>query len=1284
MLVDGVLQPVTRVMTYNDAGQRLSETDPEGRRTTYDYYPGDDPDGDGVIVPGATDTAHDGYVKSVHLAAGTPDETTETIVYDPAGNPTSLTDARGSTTHFEFDAQNRLVRTTSPAPFLDQVVVHYDATGRLLTLDVENKDQAGNPVASNPWFTTNWSYDALGRLSTVTREIDETHTAATTFDYDLAGHVTQITKPEGNRETYEYDERGLLYRATLGAGASSASAFGFDYDANGNRSIVRDPLNHATTYAWDDFDRLSVVTNGLGVQTSLTYDDESNLVSTQAKDASAILLSETDYAFDNFDRVSSVTRAILDGSGAVTGNLVSSFVYDRTGNVIRETGGGGRQLTYDYDSLGRFLDARDSIGNRVTNAYDSGGNVIQQTFVDIDTQSGSPTTTTGPLAVYDEMNRLRSSIDVTGSQSTFGYDSRSNLASMHDPDGRTVAYVWDGLNRVRSTTQSSVSGGLSVAENALYDLNGRPTEFVDGLGNRTHFVYDEQDRVAGTTLGYQTGVDASYAYTYDADGNVKSVSFPSGRTTTYGYDILDRLITRAAGTLSETFGYDSRNRIASASARDGGTVTSSVTIAYDSLDQITSETQDGLPVLTAYDGDGYRTHLTYPGGLALTEEHAPNGELTGVRDGAGRSLLANDFRGLGRVTRESYGNLSKTLTTFDSIGRLDSRTHLTSGNATMKSAGYAYDRSGNQLLARRSENAGGGDVFHYDVLSRLTQEWHGASAVDLQNIIDAVSAGAPAPNPQVYSSSTSYTLDSAGNRTASVDAGGTHVYTPNPLNEYGVAAGAPQSYDPDGNLISDATFLYHYDALGRMSGVDRLSDGTPLATYRYDALGRRIGKQTATTNVRYVYDGARLIQERDSSGSVLAEYAYGRGLDDVFLMKRAGHEFYYHKDSLGSVSAVSGDGGTLAESYTYDAFGRVSAYDATGHAIAATGIGNPWMYAGRQYDEETGTYYNRFRPYAPAAGRFLARDPLGSTDGLNLYQYGGGNPTNWTDPWGLERIADLDNLRALSDLSKYDPGFRHRFLDAIQDGSSIEPLIAAQIPRAEKLRHEAEAEIAKIMDQIKQANPPHKSIDDFLPPLRDPRKEQRPTVGPVGSLHGPIKPPRRSDQQEPFDKLMDEIKDKMVDKLIKEPIRDTVIHAIPVVADDAVDVLLHAANPPGVPKALKSEGLINFLRRVKFKVIPAWDAARIIASIEKANAVMDVCSVILEMQGDGKPHFQVVRDQISDLLSEIQEFSSADRNLILGTYDSEELESYIFEGTNSREEWLRRLRHLPPQNPFAK
>jgi RHS repeat-associated protein len=57
-------------------------------------------------------------------------------------------------------------------------------------------------------------------------------------------------------------------------------------------------------------------------------------------------------------------------------------------------------------------------------------------------------------------------------------------------------------------------------------------------------------------------------------------------------------------------------------------------------------------------------------------------------------------------------------------------------------------------------------------------------------------------------------------------------------------------------------------------------------------------------------------------------------------------------------------------------------------------------FPGQWDDGETGLYYNRFRYYDPAVGRYISPDPVELLGGLNPYAYAL-NPNDWIDPYGL-------------------------------------------------------------------------------------------------------------------------------------------------------------------------------------------------------------------------------------------------------------------------------------------
>ena len=88
--------------------------------------------------------------------------------------------------------------------------------------------------------------------------------------------------------------------------------------------------------------------------------------------------------------------------------------------------------------------------------------------------------------------------------------------------------------------------------------------------------------------------------------------------------------------------------------------------------------------------------------------------------------------------------------------------------------------------------------------------------------------------------------------------------------------------------------------------------------------------------------------------------------------------------------------GDVVATYYYDSFGNI--LDRTGE------VSNSILYAGYQYDEETGLYYINARMYDPVTARFLQADTyLGKLNdplSLNLYTYCLNNPQKYVDPSG--------------------------------------------------------------------------------------------------------------------------------------------------------------------------------------------------------------------------------------------------------------------------------------------
>src|SRR5205823_9928041 len=102
---------------------------------------------------------------------------------------------------------------------------------------------------------------------------------------------------------------------------------------------------------------------------------------------------------------------------------------------------------------------------------------------------------------------------------------------------------------------------------------------------------------------------------------------------------------------------------------------------------------------------------------------------------------------------------------------------------------------------------------------------------------------------------------------------------------------------------------------------------------------------------------------------------------------------YHGQDSPGNVvGRLNGTQGLVAE-YKYKRYGA-------DNGSSPGTVPNPFRFAARQLDSETGLYYMRARYYDPQVGRFVSEDPIGLAGGINAYVYAGDNPVNGRDPSG--------------------------------------------------------------------------------------------------------------------------------------------------------------------------------------------------------------------------------------------------------------------------------------------
>jgi len=156
--------------------------------------------------------------------------------------------------------------------------------------------------------------------------------------------------------------------------------------------------------------------------------------------------------------------------------------------------------------------------------------------------------------------------------------------------------------------------------------------------------------------------------------------------------------------------------------------------------------------------------------------------------------------------------------------------------------------------------------------------------------------------------------------------------------------------------------------------------------------------------IHYVSAGGQVVADVDDAGGIVRSYTYGPGIDNILAMSVHSvgetNTYYYIRDHVNTVLALVDDSGAIVESYEYDPFGAVTVYDENGTEIDTSAYGNRYLFQGREYSWDTGLYNFRARWYDPQTGRWLSKDPIGISGGLNQYVFVGNNPVNFVDPHG--------------------------------------------------------------------------------------------------------------------------------------------------------------------------------------------------------------------------------------------------------------------------------------------
>jgi RHS repeat-associated protein len=221
---------------------------------------------------------------------------------------------------------------------------------------------------------------------------------------------------------------------------------------------------------------------------------------------------------------------------------------------------------------------------------------------------------------------------------------------------------------------------------------------------------------------------------------------------------------------------------------------------------------------------------------------------------------------------------------------------------------------------------------------------------------------------------------------------------------------APRSftYDANGNLLDDGRRSYTWDAANRLAGVTVKALGASpqvVSAFSYDGAGRRVAESVEGAPSRrwaWAPGAAQPSAELNAAGEAVAKRFYGQG-EVRFAAAGApnAENFFYFRDHLGSVREVVDNDRQVVARLDYGDYGRRTRLP-LGSARSSLGTFEPaFGYTGHLSHPGTGLVLTRYRAYDPETTRWLSRDPIWESGGMNLYGYVGGSPLMLTDPLGL-------------------------------------------------------------------------------------------------------------------------------------------------------------------------------------------------------------------------------------------------------------------------------------------
>ncbi|MCH9608833.1 MAG: hypothetical protein S4CHLAM45_07450 [Chlamydiales bacterium] len=536
---------------------------------------------------------------------------------------------------------------------------------------------------------------------------------------------------------------------------------------------------------------------------------------------------------------------------------------------------------------------------------------------------------------YDDKERLIATTDPLGYRSTFEYDPNFNLISQDGPRADMhKEWSYDKSNRPIEEREWQTNGEILVTQKK-YDKCSRLTADIDPCGFETKYTYNATGNV--TSITYPDG--ATQTMEYDPLGNITKKTDPNGyvTTTTYNFRSQPLQIHYPDGT-TEYSSYNPTGTLASQTDKNGATthytydifdnpIKTEVYSSQGALLKASSATYSPFNQLSATDFNGVTTHYT----------HDFAGRL--IAEQIGDKLTTYAYDTLGNCSKIQEGETT-TINHYDVKGQILEK-RIEAGGETLFIENYAYDAIGNLTetttcagVTKTTYNTQGKPIKQIDPSGNITSttySYKGNYTVTATNphqvqtiqIYDSrgylIEQQTKNPTNQLLQRR-EMRYDASGNQTQAIE----HIFngaqfqktivnewTYGPMNriERLLEAGEKETlylYDTSGRLKTtikpDQTKLYReYDDLGRLS---RYYGGEIDYHYTYDSNDDilKVEEPTCVTTRSYDIYGY-LIQETLSTGLTLtSKYTPYGNRETLQFPDGSKADYTYHGPYLHTVS----------------------------------------------------------------------------------------------------------------------------------------------------------------------------------------------------------------------------------------------------------------------------------------------------------------------------------------------------------------------------------------------